>query len=49
MYGWIFRHLPGPVWVKTILATLIILGIIYFLFEYVYPDFHSKYFDNTVG
>ena len=49
MYAWIFRHLPGPTWMKVIWATLIVLGVIYLLFEFVYPDFHSHFFDNTVG
>ena len=29
MYGWIFRHLPGPLWLR----------IIYLLMEYVFPHF----------
>ena len=24
MYGWIFRHLPGPLWVRIITAILLI-------------------------
>lgn len=37
MYGWIWRHLPGPGWLKffeaLILAALVVLG----LFEVVFP------------
>ncbi len=37
MYGLIWRMLPGPVWLKVILALLLILAVVYALFEYVYP------------
>lgn len=37
MYGLIWRILPGPVWLKAILAIALIVGVVYVLFEYVYP------------
>lgn len=48
MYGWIFRHLPGPTWLKVIWALLLIAGVVYVLFEWVYPWFNSEFFDTTV-
>lgn len=37
MYGWIWRHLPGNVWVRALLALLLALAAVYVLFQYVYP------------
>ena len=31
MYGFIWRHLPGPAWLKAI------DGIVYVLMQYVFP------------
>ena len=37
MYAWIWRHLPGALWVR-ILWVLIISGVVVFaLFQYVFP------------
>ncbi|GAA0663177.1 hypothetical protein GCM10010193_13180 [Kitasatospora atroaurantiaca] len=37
MYGWIWRHLPGNALVRAILALLLVLGVVYVLFQYVFP------------
>lgn len=37
MYAAIWRVLPGPVWVKAILALLLIVGIVAALFLWVFP------------
>lgn len=37
MYGWIFRQLPGPLWVRIILAIILILAAVLVLMEYVFP------------
>ncbi|MFB7662740.1 hypothetical protein ACFC1R_02185 [Kitasatospora sp. NPDC056138] len=37
MYGWIWRHLPGNTLVRMILAVLLVLGVVYVLFQYVFP------------
>lgn len=49
MYGWIFRHLPGPTWLKVIWSLLLLAAVVFVLFEWVYPAFHERFFDNTVG
>lgn len=37
MYGWIWRHLPGPFLAK-LLQALVLIGIaVWALFEYVFP------------
>ncbi|MFF2075108.1 hypothetical protein ACFVXG_10140 [Kitasatospora sp. NPDC058162] len=37
MYGFIWRHLPGNTLVKAVISLLLILGIVYLLFTYVFP------------
>ena len=37
MYGFIWRHLPGPTWLKVIEALIIIAAIVFALFEWVFP------------
>lgn len=41
MYGWIFRHLPGPKWLKVIEALLLIALIVWALMNYVYPALNA--------
>lgn len=50
MYGWIFRHLPGPTWLKVIWSILIIGVIVYLLLEYGFPWVQDTFdlVDNTV-
>ncbi len=49
MYGWIFRALPGPVWLKSILALILIAAVILVLFEWVFPLVNDTFFDSTVS
>jgi hypothetical protein len=37
MYGWIWRHLPGPTWFKAIEVLALIVLTVLFLFEVVFP------------
>lgn len=37
MYGWIFRHLPGPTWVRTLEALVLIAAVVWVLFQWVFP------------
>jgi Fe2+ transport system protein B len=37
MYGWIWRHLPGNTLVRAVLALALVLGLVYLLFQYVFP------------
>lgn len=37
MYGAIWRMLPGPTWLKTIEALVLVLGIVAVLFLWVFP------------
>ncbi|MCK7638204.1 hypothetical protein [Corynebacterium pygosceleis] len=37
MYGFIWRHLPGPRAVKALLAVLLLVAVFFLLMEVVYP------------
>ncbi|GAA4858156.1 hypothetical protein ACGFX4_34635 [Kitasatospora sp. NPDC048365] len=37
MYGWIWRHLPGNTAVRAVICLLLVLGVVYVLFQYVFP------------
>ncbi|MGW3471821.1 hypothetical protein ACWDKQ_25920 [Saccharopolyspora sp. NPDC000995] len=37
MYGWIWRHLPGPLGAKLALAVVLALGVVALLWFVVFP------------
>ncbi|WP_165953883.1 hypothetical protein [Streptomyces sp. 8K308] len=37
MYGWIWRHLPGNTAVRALISLALVIGVIYLLFEHVFP------------
>lgn len=37
MYGWVFRHLPGPLWVRTAISVAILAGVLVGLVQVVFP------------
>lgn len=49
MYGLFFRLLPGPKWLKVILAVLILLAVVYGLFQWVFPWVNTHFFESTVN
>ncbi|WP_022917354.1 hypothetical protein [Ruania albidiflava] len=51
MYGWIWRHLPGPVLVRLLLALLLVLAVVAALFLWVFPAIapYVPFNDQTVG
>ncbi|MCC3272012.1 hypothetical protein MUK71_00090 [Arthrobacter zhangbolii] len=54
MYGWIFRHLPGPLWVRILLSAVLIAAAVLALMEYVFPwlaenSFFPSSEDSTIG
>jgi len=51
MYGWLWRHLPGPAWVRVVLlgaAAIVVLGA---CFGWVFPAVAPlmPFNDTTVG
>lgn len=51
MYGFIWRMLPGPTWLKVIEAIALVAIIIWLLFEYAFPWImdNTNFGENTVG
>lgn len=37
MYGWLFRHLPGPLWARILLTVVLLAALIVVLFGWVFP------------
>lgn len=37
MYGWIWRHLPGPTPVRVVLAAVLVVAVLAACFTWVYP------------
>ena len=37
MYSWIWRHLPGNAWAKALISVVLVLAVVYALFQYVFP------------
>lgn len=37
MYAWIWRHLPGALWVRALWALIIFAVAVFVLFQYVFP------------
>lgn len=37
MYGWIWRHLPGNAWVRALISLVLVLAVVFVLFQYVFP------------
>ncbi|RKS80342.1 hypothetical protein CLV35_0771 [Motilibacter peucedani] len=37
MYAWIWRHLPGPVAVRLLLALVLVAAVVALLFTVVFP------------
>ena len=48
MYGWIWRHLPGPLAVRIITAALLVLGLLALLLFVVFPWAEPKLPFNNV-
>ncbi|MBT1002791.1 hypothetical protein KIH31_09250 [Paenarthrobacter sp. DKR-5] len=51
MYAWLFGLLPGPLWVRILLAVLIVAVVLVLLAEFVFPWFAHviNLEDSTVG
>lgn len=51
MYGWIFRALPGPLWMRVILAFLLALAVVAALMLFVFPwiSQFNPFTDSTIG
>ena len=50
MYGWIWRHLPGPGWLKFFEVLILLAIVVYVRFEFVFPVINDYYrpVDTTI-
>lgn len=48
MYGWIWRHLPGPLFLRVFQAVVLVLGIVALLMFVVFPWAEPKLPFNNV-
>ncbi|GAB3193518.1 hypothetical protein [Nesterenkonia suensis] len=50
MYAWIFRHLPGPLWMQIILTLVLLAAVLLLLMEVVFPwvDQFNPLNDSTI-
>lgn len=37
MYGWIFRCLPGPMWLRLLTSLALAAGVLVLLVQYTFP------------
>ena len=37
MYVWLFRQLPGPLWLRIVLSVLLLAGVLFLLVEFLFP------------
>jgi len=51
MYGWLWRHLPGPTAVRVLIAALLVAGVVAACFAWLYPAIapFMPFNDTTVG
>lgn len=51
MYGWLFRMLPGPRWVRVIILLVLLLAVIAVLFTWVFPAIapYMPFNDGLIG
>lgn len=51
MYGWIWRHLPGPTALRVVAALLLVIGFVAVLLFVVFPWVEARlpFSDVTTG
>ncbi len=51
MYGWIFRHLPGPLWLRIVIALVLAAGALVLMVEFLFPWMAelTQLTDSTIG
>lgn len=51
MYGWIFRSLPGPLWLRIIFSLILLAAVLAALVIWVFPwlSQFNPFTDSTIG
>ncbi len=50
MYGWIFRHLPGSLWLRIVTALVLLVGGLVLMVEFLFPwmSQFTQFTDSTI-
>lgn len=50
MYGWLWRALPGPAWLRALILLVLALAVVAVCFTWVFPAIapYMPFNDNTV-
>jgi hypothetical protein len=51
LYGWIFRHLPGPLWLRILTSAALLAGTLFLMVEFLFPwmSQFTQFTDSTIG
>ena len=51
MYGWIFRRLPGPLWLRIVTSLVLLAGVLVLMVQFLFPwmALVSPFTDSTIG
>lgn len=51
MYGWLWRHLPGPAWLRVVTLVALAAAVVAVCFAWVFPAIapYMPFNDQTVG
>jgi hypothetical protein len=51
MYGWIFRHLPGPFWLRMVTSLVLIAAALVLMVQFFFPwmSEYTQLTDSTIG
>ncbi|MDQ0823414.1 hypothetical protein QFZ79_001158 [Arthrobacter sp. V4I6] len=51
MYAWIFRHLPGPLWLRIAAALVLVAGGLVLMVQFLFPWMaqFTQFTDSTIG
>jgi hypothetical protein len=51
MYGWIFRHLPGPLWLRIVSSLVLTAGALVLMVQFLFPwmSQFTQFTDSTIG
>ncbi|MEE9097466.1 hypothetical protein [Pseudarthrobacter phenanthrenivorans] len=51
MYAWIFRHLPGPLWVRIFISLVLVFVALVLMVQFLFPwmSHFTQFTDSTIG
>ncbi|WP_197497079.1 hypothetical protein [Arthrobacter sp. B6] len=51
MYGWIFRHLPGPLWLRIFTSVVLVCAALVLMVQFLFPwmSTFTQLTDSTIG